>query len=371
MNYRIPVSAPAFHGKEREYLLDSFDSTWISSNGPYLQKFEEAFASFCHARHAISCSNGTVALHLSLLGAGVGPGDEVIVPDITFIATGNAAVYCGAKPVFADVDPATWNLDPEAVKKAIGPRTKAIIAVHLYGHPADLEPLSAIAREHGLALIEDAAEAHGAEYKGRRVGAIGDIGTFSFYGNKIVTTGEGGMVVTNNDDLAVKIFQMKGQGQDFKKRYWFPILGYNYRLTNMQAAIGLAQLECIDWHLGERRRVANSYLRLLKDCPFITLPVEKPWAKHAYWMFGVMLNRNARCHRDTVMKRLEEMGIETRPFFYPLHTQPVYKDLKSKNDCPVADLVASSGLCLPTWAGLGEEQIAEVSSTLKKILADA
>ena len=264
---RIPVAAPVLAGREREYVLDCLDTTWISSTGRYVTAFEEGFAEFCGMRHAIGCCNGTVAVHLALLAAGVGPGDEVIVPTLTYVASANPILYQGATPVFVDSEPETWNMDPEAVASAITPRTKAIVVVHLYGHPADMDPIVAVAREHGVAVVEDAAEAHGAEYKGRRAGALGDVATFSFYGNKIITTGEGGMVLCDDDAVATLVRQLRGQGQDPQRRYWFPIVGFNYRMTNVAAAIGLGQLEMIDWHLERRREIAAWYAEELDGVP--------------------------------------------------------------------------------------------------------
>jgi len=246
----IPVANPVLNGNEKKYVLDCLESTWISSSGKYVKRFEEGFANYCCVKHALSCCNGTVALHLALLALGVGPEDEVIVPTLTFVATTNAVSYCGARPVFIDVDQETWNIDPALIEEKITTRTKGIIAVHLYGHPVDMDPIISIAFNHNLFVIEDAAEAHGAKYKGRMIGSISDIATFSFYGNKIITTGEGGMVVTSDDTLANKINQLKESGMDPDKRYWFPTIGYNYRMTNVAAAIGLAQLEKIDEHIS-------------------------------------------------------------------------------------------------------------------------
>jgi perosamine synthetase len=316
---KIPVAAPVLGGREKEYVNDCLDSTWISSQGKYLDLFQEKFAAYCHSRHAVACCNGTVALHLALMAFDLQPGDEVIVPSLTFVATANAVVYCGAVPIFVDSEPVTGNLDPAKIEELITPRTKGIIAVHLFGHPADMDALRAITNRHNLFLIEDAAEAHGALYRGAPAGGLGDIATFSFYGNKIITCGEGGLVLTNRDDLATKISLLRGQGMDPARRYWFPIVGYNYRMTNLAAAIGLAQLEMIDWHLGRRRDVAMGYLERLKDFPGITLHREQSWAKHAYWMFTINLDGADAVRRDAVMSSLAERGIETRPVFYTLH----------------------------------------------------
>ncbi len=256
---RISVAHPLLEGNEKKYVLDCLDTNWISSVGKYIAEFEKSFAAFCGVKHAISANNGTTALHLALVAMGLEPGDEVIIPTVTYIATANAVRYCGAAPVLADVCADTMNIDPSQVERLITPRTRGIIPVHLYGHPADMKALKSIAGRHGLWLLEDAAEAHGAEVDGQRVGGIGQCATFSFFGNKIVTTGEGGMVTTNDDALAVRLRQFRGQGVDPERRYWFPVVGYNYRMTNIQAAIGLAQMETIDKSLADRQSIATQY----------------------------------------------------------------------------------------------------------------
>jgi perosamine synthetase len=367
---RIPVAAPALIGNEREYVLDCLNTTWISSNGKYIDCFEQAFAQFCKAKHAITCCNGTVALHLALLALGVGPGDEVIVPTLTYVATANAVAYCGAFPVFIDSEPDTWNMNPALIDEVIGPRTKGIIVVHLYGHPVDMDPVLEVAHKYGLFVLEDAAEAHGAEYKGQRVGSIGDISTFSFYGNKIITTGEGGMVATNDDNLAMRVRQLKGQGQDFQRRYWFPIMGYNYRMTNIQAAIGLGQLEQIEWHIARHREIASWYHDLLCDEDNLILPAEKPWAKNVYWMTSVVLEESFTRSRDETMAALAEKGIETRPFFYPMHITPMYKSLANGREFPVADRLAARGMNLPSSALLTYDDVLYVSNTLRSLVRE-
>lgn len=360
----LPVGAPALVGNEKAYVNDCLDSTWISSNGAYIGRFEEGFAEFCQVPHALSCSNGTVALHLALLALDIGPGDEVIVPTLTYVATANSVLYCGAKPVFVDCEADTWNMGPAAIAAKITPRTKAIVVVHLFGHPVDMDPIMALAERHGVAVIEDAAEAHGAEYKGRRVGGIGHLATFSFYGNKIITTGEGGMVVTKDPALARRVRQLKGQGQDFERRYWFPIVGYNYRMTNIQAAIGLAQLERIDWHLGRRLENAAWYRTHLDGHPQLAVQAERPWARSVSWMNCVVLGPDVPLSRDEVMVRLLEEEIETRPFFYPSHTMPVYQAMAEGEAFPVAESVAARGINLPSGAGLREADVKRVCESL-------
>jgi perosamine synthetase len=360
----IPIAAPMLIGNEKAYVMDCLDSTWISSNGEYIERFESAFADFCEVGHAISCCNGTVALHLALLALGVGPGDEVIVPSLTYIATANAVVYCGAKPVFVDSEPQTWNIDPHLIEAKITPRTKGIIAVHLYGHPADMDAILSVANRYKLFVVEDAAEAHGAEYKGRKVGSMGDIATFSFYGNKIITTGEGGMVITNDQSLSMSVRQLKGQGQALDRRYWFPIIGYNYRMTNIAAAIGLGQLEQIDWHMKRRREVASWYHTLLGDLCGLRWQPEKECAKHVHWIFTILLNKDDGISRDEVMIELDKRGIETRPVFYPMHTLPPYLESSEDNPYPVAEEVARWGFSLPTWGGMTYEDVEYVCKEL-------
>ncbi|MGH9437337.1 MAG: DegT/DnrJ/EryC1/StrS family aminotransferase [Terriglobia bacterium] len=279
---KISVSHPWFAGNEKKYVNECLDTMWISSLGRFIAQFEEEFAQFCGARHAIACNNDTTALHLALLAMGVEPGDQIIVPTLTYVAPVNAVKYCGATPVLVDSEPSTMNMDPALIEDRITAKTKGIMAVHLYGHPAEMDPILEIARRHGLFVVEDAAEAHGAMYRGRRVGALGDIATFSFFGNKIITTGEGGMVVTNNSDVDAKVRLLRGQGMDPKRRYWFQTVGFNYRMTNIQAALGLAQLEQIHTHIQRRRTVAGWYLKHLSPLErWLQLPMEMDWATHA------------------------------------------------------------------------------------------
>jgi len=366
----IPVAAPVFAGREKEYVADCMETGWVSSGGKYVELFEAAFAEFCGVRHAIACCNGTAALHVTLAALGVGPGDEVIVPTLTFVATANAVTYCGARPVFVDSEPATWNLDPEQVEAKVTPRTKGIVAVHLYGHPAEMDELRGVARRHGLFLLEDAAEAHGALYKGRPAGSLGDAAAFSFYGNKIIATGEGGMVTTDDDSLAARVRLLRGQGVDPERRYWFPVVGYNYRMMNLPAAIGLAQLERADWHTGRRREVAAGYMRLLRYVTRLRWQDESEWARHAYWMFTVILGRESPVGRDALMARLAERGVETRPVFYPVHLLPPYREAARGEEFPVAESLARRGLSLPTWAGLSHAELNYVCESLRESLFD-
>jgi perosamine synthetase len=366
MKRELPVAAPALVGRELEYVTDCLESTWISSSGSYIKRFERAFAEFCGVSHAVSCCNGTVALHLALLGLGVGPGDEVIVPTLTYVASANAVRYCGAEPVFVDSEDETWNLDPERLAELITPRTKAILPVHLYGHPVDLDPVLELAELHGLFVLEDAAEAHGARYKGGLVGSFGDCAMFSFYGNKIITTGEGGMVVTDDAELATRLRQLRGQGQDPERRYWFPIVGFNYRMTNVAAAIGLGQVERIDWHLERRREVARWYRELLDDTG-VTFSPEAEWAQSSYWMSSVLVP--AGVDRDRVAASLAADGVDTRPFFYPVHTLPPYADTSGARSFPVAEGLAARGLNLPSSALLTRADVEYACEALHNAVA--
>ncbi|WP_299454228.1 DegT/DnrJ/EryC1/StrS family aminotransferase [uncultured Pigmentiphaga sp.] len=364
---RISVAQPCLAGNERKYVLDCIDSSWISSAGKYIGAFEEAFAQYCGTKHAVSANNGTTALHLALVALDLQPGDEVIIPTVTYIATANAVRYCGATPVLADVLPYTMNLDPADIEHRITPRTRGIIAVHLYGHPADMDAINAVAERHGLWVLEDAAEAHGAEVNGKKVGALGRCATFSFFGNKIVTTGEGGMITTDDDTLAARLRLFRGQGMDPVRRYWFPVIGYNYRMTNIQAAIGLAQMETIDQALSERDRLARWYDEAL--APFdtqIVRPQSEPWARQVFWMYNIFLRAGNAVRRDAIISLLDAAGIETRPVFYPMHILPPYAQPAV---FPVADLWAQRGINLPTHQALTQADVQRIADALGQALA--
>jgi perosamine synthetase len=366
---RIAVAAPALTGRELDYVTDCIRSSWISSAGKYIERFEHAFADFCCVDHAVACCNGTAALHLALLAYGVGPGDEVIVPTLSYVATANAVRYCGAEPVFIDSECETWNLDPEQLEAAITPKTKGIVAVHLYGHPANMDRILTVARDYSLWVVEDAAEAHGALYRGKIVGSLSECAIFSFYGNKIVTTGEGGMIVTGDPDLAERLRLFRGQGQDPQRRYWFPVVGYNYRLTNVAAAIGLAQMEKIQWHVDRRREIADWYREGLSGHPFVTFSPRADWAQPAYWMSCALLDDATEAERDDVAANLADEGVETRPFFYPLHTLPPYASRWRKDSFPVAESLATRGLNLPSHASLTRADVQYVCDALDRASA--
>ncbi len=361
----VPVAEPTIDDLELKYVKQCIQSGWVSSKGTFIDRFEEEFAVFCNTKHAITTCNGTAALHLTLLACDIGPGDEVIMPTLTFIATANAVKYTGAEPIFVDSNPHTWTMDATLTTQAITSKTKAIIPVHLYGHPADIDPLKSICKKHNLVLIEDAAEAHGALYKGQRVGSIGDMGIFSFFGNKILTTGEGGMVVTNSDDYANRIRLFRDHGMDKNRRYWHPVLGYNYRLTNIQAAVGVAQLEKIDRILFHKRQCAKWYKEVLSGTPGLTLPSEMSWANCVFWLYSILIEEEiSGISRDDLITTLQLKGIESRPIFHPLHLQPIYL---TEQSLPIAEKLARSGLSLPSSVKLTREEVHAIAETILTI----
>ena len=365
----IPVAKPTLSARVRENVLDCIDSTWISSIGKYIDQFESRLCEVTETSEAISCCNGTVALHLALLGLGIGPGDEVLVPSLTYVASVNAIRYCGATPVFVDSELDTWNLDPADAARKVTRRTKAIMAVHLYGRPAAMTEIRQLAAIHGFAVVEDAAEAIGAKYGGKPAGSLGTVSAFSFFGNKIVTCGEGGAVVTSDPELGGHIRQLKGQGQDPNRRYWFPIVGYNYRMTNIQAAIGVAQMEELGGYVAERDEIAAQYRQALNDSRDVQLPASDcETVRGVCWLFSVVLGGHDGTGRDAVMARLHEKGIETRPFFYPCHQLPPYHEEGRNDECPRAEWLAARGLSLPTWIGMGNARVHRVAEALRKEL---
>jgi perosamine synthetase len=360
MQFDIPIYQPSLDGNEKAYVNECLDSTWISSKGRFIPEFERKFAEYTGVKHAASVCNGTAALHLALVALGIGPGDEVIVPTLTYISSVNAIAYTGATPVFVDSLESTWQLDPEDVRRKITPRTRAIMVVHLYGHPCDMDPLVTIGREHGLFLVEDCAEAFGALYKGRHVGSFGDIATYSFFGNKSITTGEGGMVVTNDETLFDRSVHFKGQGLAKHRQYWHDVIGYNYRMTNICAALGLAQLERADALLLRKREIARLYREGLVGLP-VTFHEETKDVRHSFWMCSILVDDPSR--RDPLRETLESAGIETRPLFYPVHTMPMYAQKFQRH--PIAESIGWRGVNLPSWPFLQEEQIAFICAQIK------
>ena len=356
---RLPVMSPSMGGKELSYILDCVETNWISSQGNYVGRFENAFAEYHGQSSALTTTNGTTALHLALMALGIGPGDEVIVPDLTFGASANTVLHCGARPVFVDVTREYWNLDPLRLEQAITPRTRAIMPVHLYGHPCDMDPIMETADRHSLHVVEDCAEALGARYKGRLVGTIGTVGCFSFFSNKVITTGEGGMVLTKDSDLHDRMALYRDHGMRKERRYWHEVAGFNYRMTNLQAAVGLAQLERIDEFLTRRKSIVETYRKGLANVPGLELPPKMSWAQNIHWLFSILVNGEvARVDRNRLMERLEKENIETRPLFHPLHEQPIFKNVQG--GFPVSVELSQKGLSLPSGVHMTKDDVGRV-----------
>jgi len=365
--YKYPIAEPEIGEDELKNVIEVVKSGWVSSKGKFIEEFENLFAQYIGVKYGVATSNGTTALHLALLALDIKQQDEIIIPDLTFAATINAVLYVGAKPILVDIDPNYWCISPSKVKEAITPRTKAIIPVHLYGHPCDMDALIEIAEDYGLYIIEDAAEAHGAEYKGRKVGSFGHIACFSFYGNKIITTGEGGMCLTNDKEIAEKIRILRDHGMDPKKRYWHNVVGFNYRMTNLQAALGVAQLRKIEKFVEKKRRIAKLYEEELSSIKGITLHPEMTWAKCVYWLYSILIDEKIiGITRDEFAEKLKNNGIETRNVFYPLHIMPPYQ--KYANFCPTSSNISKRGLSLPSSTKLNEEDITYITQKIKETI---
>jgi perosamine synthetase len=358
---KIPIYQPSLTGNEKKYVIDCLESTWISSKGKYLSLFENSFSEFIGVKHAAAVSNGTVALHVALLALGVGPGDEVIVPTLTYISSVNAIKYTGATPVFVDSLADTWQMDPADVSAKISEKTKAIMVVHLYGHPCDMDSLFSIAKKQNLFMIEDCAEAIGSKYKGKSVGTFGDIATFSFFGNKTITTGEGGMVVTNDETLHDRVVHFKGQGLAKHREYWHDVVGYNYRMTNVCAAIGLAQLEQVNDFLQRKLEIATTYEKAFKKSP-VEFHKSHADVTHSYWMCSILVPEAKQ--RDELREHLKENGIETRPLFYPVHTMPMYSDKFER--LVVAEDLAWRGINLPSFPQLTDNEVHSIIMAINK-----
>ena len=363
MNY-IPISQPSITQKEIDYVTDAVKSGWVSSLGEYVDKFEKMFCEYCDTKYALTTANGTVALHLALASLGINQEDEVIVPDFTFVATANAVKYLGAKVITVDIDEETYCISPKAIEKAITSKTKAIVPVHLYGHPANMDEINKIAKNNNVFVIEDAAEAHGAEINGEKVGGLGDAGIFSLYGNKIITSGEGGIITTNNHILYEKMKYLRDQAMSYEKRYWHTEIGFNYRMTNLQAALALAQLERINKILDKKLEIFSWYNNYLNNIKGIKLNPKLDNYKNVYWVICIELLNFSENERDTLMAKLNEKHIDSRPYFYPISEMPMYSSVYT----PVSKLISKRGINLPSYYDITQDQVLYICKELKKLL---
>ncbi len=362
----IPIFEPYFHGNEKDYLMECIETSWISSQGEYIVKFENALASYHDMKHAIVTSNCTTALHLSLKGLGIGKGDEVICPDLTFIAPANMVVLSGAKLVLVDIDPETLTIDPYQIEKKITKNTKAIIVVHQFGHASHMEEISSISKNYGLKIIEDNAESLGGRYKGKLLGTFGDISTFSFFGNKIITTGEGGALLTNNKEVAKKCRELRDHGMQTDKKYHHIDLGYNYRMTNMQAAIGLAQMEVLNEILKKRKEQMDIYYEELFGVKDIHLRKFQDWCDPVHWMLTITLKNGF--NRDELIKKLKNHHIDSRQMVNPVHYAEHFKHQFNNEKFPNSESISKMSMHLPSGTGLTKEEIKFISTTFKDFL---
>jgi perosamine synthetase len=369
----IPVNEPLIGEKEHIYVKECLETGWISSGGRFITEFEKGFAQYCGRKIGVAVNNGSNALMAALKALELPPGSEVIIPSFTIISCALACVYNGLVPVFVDSEPGTWNIDPNLIEAKITEHTKALMVVHIYGHPVEMDSVLSIAAKYNLRIVEDFAEAIGAEFKGKRCGSFGAISCASFYANKTITTGEGGMCLTDSPILSEKLQAIRNLCFLPQQRFLHEELGYNFRMTNIQAAIGLAQLERIDEHVKKKIETAHTYHRLLKELEqkeFLALPIEKPWAKNIYWMYGVVLNKKRGVKAIEIQKQLEEKGIQTRSFFFPMHLQPVFQSMPwyKKERLEVSQDLFDYGFYLPSGLTLTKENIEEVAAALKEIL---
>ncbi len=366
---KIPVSTPSLTDKELDCVVDALKSGWISgSKGAYIDKFETEFSKYCGTRFGVACSSGTAALHLATSALDLQPGDEVIVPTFTNIATILAVVYAGGKPVLVDSDPDIWGMDHSQLEAKISKKTKAVIPVHIYGHPVDMDAIMKISKDHGLVVIEDAAEGHGAKCRGKMVGGIGDMGCFSFYANKIITTGEGGMLITNDEKYAKFTKMLCNLAFSDVMRYRHDYLGFNYRMSNLLAAVGYAQLTRIDELVAIKRDIGETYNSLLSGIRGVTTPVEKPWATNVYWMYGILVDESFGMSRDELRNFLAAKGVETRTFFVPMHQQPAFlnRGMFVGESHPVSEKLSREGLYLPSGMTLTKQEIRYVVECVKE-----
>ena len=367
----IPVNEPLLDGNEKKYLNECIDTGWISSEGPFVKQLEDGFAARVGRKHGIAVSNGSVALDAAVVALGIKAGDEVILPTFTIISCAAAIVRAGAIPVVVDCDSITWNMDVNQIESKITSKTKAIMVVHIYGLPVDMDPILQIAAKYGLKIIEDAAEMHGQTYKGQPCGCFGDISTFSFYPNKHITTGEGGMIVTNDDALAERCRSLRNLCFQAKKRFVHEELGWNFRMSNLQAALGVAQLERLDGFVERKHLLGKRYHELLDGISGLQLPLPSTsFAENIYWVFGVVLHEDIPFDAEEAMRRLAGLGVGTRPFFWPMHEQPVFKNLGlfDGEKCPNAELIARRGFYLPSGLGLTNVQIERVAESVQIIM---
>jgi perosamine synthetase len=376
----IPVNEPVLGSRELEYVRQCVETGWISSAGSFIDRFEREWAAYCGKRFGVAVSNGSVALEAAVGCAGLQPGDEVIMPSFTIVSCALAVIYNGGVPVLVDCDPRTWCMDVEQAAAKVTPRTRAIMPVHMYGHPVDFDPLMALAETYGLTIVEDAAEAHGAEYlsgrngstpEWRRCGGLGHLSTFSFYANKLITTGEGGMILTDDPIAAERARSLRNLCFHEGRRFYHTEMGHNFRLTNLQAALGVAQLERMDEIVARKRWMGQAYTERLRDVAGISLPVEEPWAKQVYWMYGLVLDDAAGMDAVEFAKRLMAEGVQTRPFFLGMHEQPVFLDrgLFAGERYPVTERLARRGLYLPSGLALTEAQMDQTCAAVRKVLA--
>lgn len=363
----IPVNQPVISRDAKRNVLRALESGWLSAAGPFVGEFEKKFARYLGVKHAVSVTSGTAALHVALLALKIGPGDEVIVPAFTMAATWMAVMYTGAKPVFVDCEPETFNIDPILIEKKITKKTRAIMPVHIYGHACEMQKIMAIARKHKLFVVEDAAEALGGQYHGKKCGTFGDINCFSFYANKIVTTGEGGMIVTNNPLLARRAEKLKDLFHSDRKRFIHEELGYNYRMTNLQAAVGVGELKNINKYIARKQKMAKLYTKYLQKIPGLTLPKVKLGVKSTFWMYGILVDKKQfGMDRDELRPELNKRGIETRDCFYTPENQPILKKIIGKNRYPVTRYLSKHGLYLPSGLAITEKQIKKVCEEIAK-----
>lgn len=368
----IPVNETVISKNAQRYVTDCIKTGWISSFGKYIERFEQLFAQYLDVKYAVTTTSGTTAIHLALAALGIGTGDEVIVPDLTIISCAVAVIYTGARPVFVDVDPITGTIDHEKIEEKITSKTKAIMPVHLYSYSAEMDSIRKIAKKHGLFIIEDAAEALGTTYKGKKVGSLSDVGCFSFYGNKLITTGEGGMVVTNNKIIYEKMQILKNLAHSPQRRFVHNELGFNYRMTNLQAALGVAQLEEIEMYIAKKQWIYKQYHQGLNNNLFLKLPAIVRGMRYAGWMFTILLLKNAPINKQALLAKLKLLGIDTREYFIPMHQQPILNKLRligRQDKYPISDRLSDQGFYIPSGLSLTKKQITTVVNGINKSLS--